>query len=444
MGFTASQIADAFERKRAKRHADLEQWVYENPQWWAVGLATVGATSMDFLGGWVDALRLGEGSTEAANGGSWTGVAMDGLRVITQVSPFTGGARGAVGQAVRQGLIQRGLRLATRPRGIRGPCSFQAANNVAQLAKGQDVFVTVKEMARAKGVTRLVKRNGKIDLGAWFDELLPALRRLGIKGNPIMGIDTVEAAVAAAQRADGVVVFAFEARIVPKVGAERTVLHTVMAWRGPAGKVRFADYGGKVYESLEALCAQWGKLKSPPSLLTRPVAGGGIAPAATVVKTPYVDQHWLVRGADAAMGVLHLVGVPTLLARARVVETPEDGADIALPVLRVAATPETGNAAITSDVVAESLDNFTRRKDGLPLQATPPETAAIVPRAEYLTGVQYRLNHLGYGAGPVDGIMGPQTEKAVRAFQKEAVPPLRVDGIPGPKTQARLVEICGY
>jgi N-acetylmuramoyl-L-alanine amidase len=53
-----------------------------------------------------------------------------------------------------------------------------------------------------------------------------------------------------------------------------------------------------------------------------------------------------------------------------------------------------------------------------------------------LSGVQARLNNLGYDSGPVDGIDGPRTRAAVSAFQKDHG--LEVDGIPGPKTQEAL------
>jgi hypothetical protein len=55
---------------------------------------------------------------------------------------------------------------------------------------------------------------------------------------------------------------------------------------------------------------------------------------------------------------------------------------------------------------------------------------------EDLKGVQARLNNLGYDCGPVDGISGPRTQAAIKAFQKEHG--LDVDGIPGPNTQAAL------
>ncbi len=50
--------------------------------------------------------------------------------------------------------------------------------------------------------------------------------------------------------------------------------------------------------------------------------------------------------------------------------------------------------------------------------------------------LQRRLNELGYNPGPVDGIFGPRTEAAVRAFQRDAG--LVPDGIVGPRTRAAL------
>jgi hypothetical protein len=54
-----------------------------------------------------------------------------------------------------------------------------------------------------------------------------------------------------------------------------------------------------------------------------------------------------------------------------------------------------------------------------------------------MAGVQQRLKELGFDPGPTDGIYGPLTKKAVRAFQANN-PELVQDGIPGPLTKREL------
>lgn len=55
---------------------------------------------------------------------------------------------------------------------------------------------------------------------------------------------------------------------------------------------------------------------------------------------------------------------------------------------------------------------------------------------EYSSGIQGRLNNLGFDCGKVDGIIGPKTKAAIKRFQEQHG--LIVDGIAGPKTQAKL------
>lgn len=56
-----------------------------------------------------------------------------------------------------------------------------------------------------------------------------------------------------------------------------------------------------------------------------------------------------------------------------------------------------------------------------------------------LAAVQARLQNLGYDCGPVDGIDGPLTQAGVKQFQKDY--DLLVDGIVGPQTRGKLLEI---
>lgn len=62
-------------------------------------------------------------------------------------------------------------------------------------------------------------------------------------------------------------------------------------------------------------------------------------------------------------------------------------------------------------------------------------------RGNDVRAVQEALKLLGYDPGPIDGIFGPRTDAAVRAFQRAKG--LGVDGIVGPKTRAALVNALG-
>jgi N-acetylmuramoyl-L-alanine amidase len=66
-----------------------------------------------------------------------------------------------------------------------------------------------------------------------------------------------------------------------------------------------------------------------------------------------------------------------------------------------------------------------------------------------VTGYQQRLSNLGYYSGEIDGIDGFVTKSAVRSFQDyenfmAGTEVLKVDGIMGPKTKARLELRHGY
>ncbi|MCR9141681.1 MAG: peptidoglycan-binding protein [bacterium] len=55
--------------------------------------------------------------------------------------------------------------------------------------------------------------------------------------------------------------------------------------------------------------------------------------------------------------------------------------------------------------------------------------------------VQEALSICGHNPGSIDGKMGPNTEKAIKSFQKEAG--VGVDGIVGPNTSAALAKTLG-
>lgn len=80
---------------------------------------------------------------------------------------------------------------------------------------------------------------------------------------------------------------------------------------------------------------------------------------------------------------------------------------------------------------AELPDDFDPGVPTVP-PPSPPEQRALVTTRE----IQAALIELGYDPGPVDGIWGPRTRAAVKAFQRDAG--LVADGVVGPKTRAAM------
>lgn len=66
-------------------------------------------------------------------------------------------------------------------------------------------------------------------------------------------------------------------------------------------------------------------------------------------------------------------------------------------------------------------------------------TRAPMLRGDDVMGLQGRLNALGFDAGREDGILGPETETALRQFQREYG--LEPDGVCGPATITALVRV---
>lgn len=83
--------------------------------------------------------------------------------------------------------------------------------------------------------------------------------------------------------------------------------------------------------------------------------------------------------------------------------------------------------------VAPEVAMATVPKAGVP--ASYPRRGA---KGEPVRIVQLRLAALGYDVGTADGVFGPQTDKALRSFQRESG--LEPDGIVGPKTAAALLK----
>ncbi|MGO4406190.1 peptidoglycan-binding protein [Bosea sp. RAF48] len=418
-----SEYADWWDKQKRETEKILGEWVQDNPQWWAVAVATTVQTSMDLGAGYVDVLRFGQGMAE----GGLAGVGKDGLRLLALLGPM-GKAGGMFSRLIH---MQR-IRFAVQVQGVTGPCTFQAVNNAMSIARGRSYFVTLKEMAKAVGrpLKSITKDQFGVDeLGAHVKQAMDFMIAQGVKVRQLQA-RSIQGVTQLAKSQDGVTVFAI--RCVTTRG--EPINHTVIAVRDALGRVRFADYGGRYHATLESLVESlnYGAVNKAGINL---MEGQAIGAVKTLGVTGLMEQ-----------GITLFKGVAFVIEGMTAIETLE-GVDFAAPVVVAATSAPTKSDPAPPEVVKASFDAFKQRKRGKTVIQLPEmvikagEKAA--PKAALLTGVQFRLNALGFGAGPVDGIKGPKTTKAVKAFQK-TYPPLKVDGVPGSKTQDRLVEICGF
>lgn len=419
-----SEYADWWDKQKRETEKILGEWVEDNPQWWAVAVATGVQTSMDLGAGFVDVLRFGEGAAE----GGLAGVGKDALRLLAILGPL--GKAG--GMLSRLAHLKR-IRLAVQVQGVNGPCTFQAVNNAMSITKGKNYFITLKDMADAVGrpINTIAKdANGVRDLGAHVVQALDFLVSQGVKLKRLMQPRTVQEVVQAARAENGVTIFAIRCKTV----SGELIEHSVIAVRDALGRVRFADYGGRYHATLEGLVNNLGYGavdKAGVGLMQ----GQAIGAVNGMGFTSFMER-----------GMVLLKGAAVVIEGMTAIETI-NGIDLAVPVVVAATSLPTKSDPAPPEVVKGSFNAFKERKQGRTVIRLPEMVIKAggksAPKAEWLTGVQFRLNALGFGAGPVDGIKGPKTTKAVKTFQK-TYPPLKIDGIPGPKTQEKLVEICGF
>jgi hypothetical protein len=66
---------------------------------------------------------------------------------------------------------------------------------------------------------------------------------------------------------------------------------------------------------------------------------------------------------------------------------------------------------------AHGMATGDQGKPGQHMNRSQHQMGAMHMNAAMVRSVQRALNHMGYHAGPMDGIMGPRTRSAVAAYQ---------------------------
>ena len=93
-----------------------------------------------------------------------------------------------------------------------------------------------------------------------------------------------------------------------------------------------------------------------------------------------------------------------------------------------------------NDALTGTVDLYLNEGDTTPTKSFAVQIGNLDP-IDTLSGVQGRCNMLGFDCGTVDGVMGKKTRIGVKEFQYEH--DLDIDGIPGPKTKAKLQQVFG-
>ena len=129
----------------------------------------------------------------------------------------------------------------------------------------------------------------------------------------------------------------------------------------------------------------------------------------------------------------------------RVMVDPSSGRILHVDILmtegqqRVIAVPWTG-VRLVQDNSGNMTVSLTNRVAGEVSPSASPSTSVSAPTPANDVGLaQQRLRERGYYSGPVDGVMGPNTEAALRAYQRDQR--LSVTGkLDSPTTRALISE----
>jgi peptidoglycan hydrolase-like protein with peptidoglycan-binding domain len=67
----------------------------------------------------------------------------------------------------------------------------------------------------------------------------------------------------------------------------------------------------------------------------------------------------------------------------------------------------------------DKRDKAVRNRDLALSLMTPAQMAQVPLRTHHVAAAQAALQRLGYDPGPADGLVGPRTQEAVKAFQRD-------------------------
>lgn len=219
-----TEIADWFEGKRKQSDATLDQWVEDSG--YSDGVMIVAATTKAFTtfgAGFVDVLRLGDGTTS----GTWEGAGRDALRLVA-IFPF--------GKAASLLKSAKGLSLARVVVDTGGPNCFWVASakafaQISQKHRGK-LLASVEDLAKALGMSM-----DNLWVIPNLAKGISYLQRLGAKVGTVRAVSAVRD-IESMVPFDGSVVM-----IAVRVVKNGNVIggHAIYAFRTAVGQIRYMD-----------------------------------------------------------------------------------------------------------------------------------------------------------------------------------------------------------
>ena len=386
--------------------------------------------------GFIDVLRFGTDiSLDQSAWQNFKGVASNTVRFLAVSGPIM-----RLGGSVVNGI---GLRAASRLKNIPGataPCSWVAANNILSYLSGK----TIQFFATVQDIKLIREANKGHAMGALLSEpeMVYFQKELGLKLKALK-IERLEKVVELAKASDSPMIVSVE-WVKPDGQLGK---HAITLAKDEFGNLKFLDFfdnapGFRGFNSIAEMAA------------ARPFWGPNFAQNLRVIPGTYVFElsTRLLRLMPVADGfalaspiVLAAQWTEGNTAQQRVHNMMRSAWQFVSQAKQQSLVPPPLPSPKTLDRI-EILNNDSIVTTGLGLAPRAPlDAATAAPRFDWLTGVQYRLRFLNYYAGEVNGKDDEATRKAVLAFQREWFKTRADwDGIPGPRTQARLKLIVGW
>jgi hypothetical protein len=410
MVMAAADFADWWDEKMKTHTASLEEWAKDNPGMAIVILASMGLpiASTYLSMGFVDVLRLGEGvgaavSDEATAWDIAKGLGSDALRAVSLIPIGKGAA------VVLKVGVQRIAVRATLYTGIRGGLCAPIAGSQGARRSGQMIFMKLDDILLQTHGAKYADLAEDARTGVNLGTLAAALDRLKIKSQFVPIVQSLDDVARFLKGSDVMVIKLKWTNTV----TNRESFHGIHAFLDHVGRLRFSDRTGHIFSTLQEL--------------------GRREPGYRGIETAVLEGTRMLR--IQGLTILELAdkvgfaGMFVPLAAQVIVNADQADPEIVAQSIEAKIMRDNGQ-------VPEKLPQVSVRTKGN--GAAKPK----IPPVEYLTGVKFRLNHLGYAAGPPVHVHDDKCQRAIRAFQKDYQ--LKVDAIPGPKTQAKLFEVCGY